>query len=150
MKEEGSKASKILAISGIILGVLAVGLAVVSKKYGRNVKKKSESINENTDQPTQDKTEPRIVDQRRNENYSKLSFESPYDLILYATRSVLKEGTFRDPSEFMSKVVSSATILCESDEWFAHFPKNIDELKEILEENNLLQEYNVIIYKNYM
>ena len=148
MKEEG-KLSKVLVISGIILGFLGVAAAVISKEYKKNVKKKSENINENSDRLTQDKTKPEIVDQRRNENYLKPSFESSYDLILYVIKSVLKEGTFRDPNEFMSKVISSATILCESDEWFERFPTNMDELTEILEQNNLLQEYNVILYRNY-
>lgn len=149
MKQE-SRLSKILVISGIILGVLGVTVVAVSKKYSKNVKKKSENINENANQPTQDKTKPETEDKRRNDPCLKLSFESSYDLIVYVIKSVLKESTFKDPNEFMSKVISSATILCESDEWFADFPKNIDELKEILEENNLLQEYNVIIYKNYV
>ena len=148
MKKE-SNLSKVLVISGIILGVLGVAAAVISSEYKKNVKKKSENINENSDRPTQDKTKPEIADQRRNENYLKPSFESSYDLILYVIKSVLKEGTFKDPNEFMSKVISSATILCESDEWFEGFPTNMDELTEILEQNNLLQEYNVILYRNY-
>ena len=50
----------------------------------------------------------------------------------------------------MSAVIRIATVMCENDEWFAYFPKNMEELMKILETNNLLQEYNVKLYRNYM
>jgi hypothetical protein len=72
------------------------------------------------------------------------------DLLLYAIKSVLNSGNFNSPYDFMSNVITIATVMCENDEWFEYFPKNMDELTEILETNNLLQEYNVKLYRNYM
>ena len=158
---EGNNKSKILVIGGItILGLL--GLWVFGKnKFRKNVKIEKDSEDNNIDEEkpqtpdiqdkTQQITEPEPVVESSARNKETLPvFEDYEDLIVYSIKSVLKDAEFCDQSDFMGKVITLASILCDNDEWFNYFPKNIDELKDILERNNLLQEYNIKLYKNYV
>lgn len=159
--KEGNNTSKIVVISGLVLGFL--GLLVLGRnKFRKNVKIEKDSeennINTNEEEPQapdiQDKTnvvniEPAAESSERNKETLPV-FEDYEDLITYSIRSVLKNADFCDQSDFMGKVITLASILCDNDEWFNYFPKDIDELKEILERNNLLQEFNIKIYKNYV
>lgn len=158
--KEGNNTSKIVVAVISVLGFL--GLLVLGKKsLEKNVKieKDSEEKNINTKEEPQapdiqDKTnvvniEPNVESSERNKETLPV-FEDYEDLITYSIKSVLKDADFCDQSEFMGKVITLASILCDNDEWFNYFPKNIDELKEILERNNLLQEYNIKLYKNYV
>lgn len=158
--KEGNNTSKIVVAVISVLGFL--GLLVLGKKsLDKNVKieKDSEEKNINTKEEPQapdiqDKTnvvniEPNVESSERNKETLPV-FEDYEDLITYSINSVLKDADFCDQSEFMGKVITLASILCDNDEWFNYFPKNIDELKEILERNNLLQEYNIKLYKNYV
>lgn len=156
MKENNP--SKIVVISTIILGFL--GLAVVGRRiYKRNVGNNGhpdkEIIEEDTESDNlevQDKTDENsnpCSDSIRNKE-PKITFKDVDDLLLYAIKSVLDSENFRSPYDFMSDVICIATVMCENDEWFEYFPKNMEELTKILETNNLLQEYNVKLYRNYM
>ncbi len=159
MKE--NKSSKIVVAIIGILGFL--GLALVGRKvYSRNVSNRitdsdnnSKDIEENIEYnkpEIRDKTienNKPSSDSARNKE-SKISFKDVDDLLLYAIKSVLNSENFTSPSDFMSNVITIATVMCENDEWFEYFPKNIDELKKILEIHNLLQEYNIKLYKNYV
>lgn len=158
--KEGNNTSKIVVAVISVLGFL--GLLVLGKKsLEKNVKieKDSEEKNINTKEEPQapdiqDKTdvvniEPNVESSERNKEALPI-FEDYEDLITYSIKSVLKNADFCDQSDFMGKVITLASILCDNDEWFNYFPKNIDELKEILERNNLLQEYNIRIYKKYV
>lgn len=158
--KEGNNTSKIVVAVISVLGFL--GLLVLGKKsLEKNVKieKDSEEKNINTKEEPQapdiqDKTdvvniEPDVESSERNKEALPI-FEDYEDLITYSIKSVLKNADFCDQSDFMGKVITLASILCDNDEWFNYFPKNIDELKEILERNNLLQEYNIRIYKKYV
>lgn len=154
-----NKSSNIVVIGGLILGFL--GLVFIGKKiYDRNVGNnrnpdKNDYMEENIEpdiSESQDKTEEDIKpssDSVRNKE-SKVSFKDVDELLLYAIRSVLDSENFRSPYDFMSSVITLATVMCENDEWFEYFPKDMEELKRILEINNLLQEYNVKLYKNYV
>ena len=158
--KEGNNTSKIVVAVISVLGFL--GLLVLGKKsLEKNVKieKDSEEKNINTKEEPQapdiqDKTdvvniEPNVESSERNKEALPV-FEDYEDLITYSIKSVLKNADFCDQSDFMGKVITLASILCDNDEWFNYFPKNIDELKEILERNNLIQEYNIRIYKKYV
>jgi len=154
-----NKSSNIVVIGGLILGFL--GLVFIGKKiYDRNVGNnrnpdKNDYMEENIEpdiSESQDKTEEDTKpssDSVRNKE-SKVSFKDVDELLLYAIKSVLDSENFRSPYDFMSSVITLATVMCENDEWFEYFPKDIEELKRILEINNLLQEYNVKLYKNYV
>ena len=158
MKE--NKSSKIVVtIIGILgfLGLAFVGKRIYSKNVGNNGHPdNSDNIEENIEDPS--KTE--IQDKKTENNKPcsgsarnkepKITFKDVDDLLLYAIKSVLNSGNFNSPYDFMSSVITIATVMCENDEWFEYFPKNMDELTEILETNNLLQEYNVKLYRNYM
>lgn len=159
MKE--NKSSKIVVAIIGILGFL--GLALVGRRiYSKNVSNRttdsdnnSKNIEENIEYSKpeiQDKTIENnrpSSDSARNKE-SKISFKDVDDLLLYAIKSVLNSENFTSPSDFMSNVITIATVMCENDEWFEYFPKNIDDLKKILEIHNLLQEYNIKLYKNYV
>lgn len=159
MKE--NKSSKIVVAIIGILGFL--GLALVRRKiYSKNVGNKidpdnnskniEENIIDNSKPEIQDKTienNKPSSDSARNKE-SRISFKDVDDLLLYAIKSVLNSENFASPSDFMSNVITIATVMCENDEWFEYFPKDIDELKKILEIHNLLQEYNIKLYKNYV
>lgn len=159
MKE--NKSSKIVvAIIGILgfLGLALVGRKIYSKNVGNkidpdnNSKNIEENIIDNSKPEIQDKTienNKPSSDSARNKE-SKISFKDVDDLLLYAIKSVLNSENFASPSDFMSNVITIATVMCENDEWFEYFPKDIDELKKILEIHNLLQEYNIKLYKNYV
>lgn len=154
-----NKSSNIVVIGGLILGFL--GLVFIGKKiYDRNVGNnrnpdKNDYMEENIEpdiSESQDKTKEDTKpssDSVRNKE-SKVSFKDVDELLLYAIRSVLDSENFRSPYDFMSSVITLATVMCENDEWFEYFPKDMEELKRILEINNLLQEYNVKLYKNYV
>lgn len=158
MKE--NKSSKIVA--RILLGLGLLGLAFVGKiVYSKNVGNNghpdnSNNIGENIKEPGKTEIQDKTIenskpcsDSARNKE-PKITFKDVDDLLLYAIKSVLNSGNFNSPYDFMSQVIRIATVMCENDEWFEYFPKNIDELKTILELNNLLQEYNIILYKNYV
>lgn len=159
MKE--NKSSKIVvAIIGILgfLGLALVGRKIYSKNVGNkidpdnNSKNIEENIIDNSKPEIQDKTienNKPSSDSVRNKE-SRISFKDVDDLLLYAIKSVLNSENFASPSDFMSNVITIATVMCENDEWFEYFPKDIDELKKILEIHNLLQEYNIKLYKNYV
>jgi hypothetical protein len=159
MKE--NKSSKIVvAIIGILgfLGLALVGRKIYSKNVGNkidpdnNSKNIEENIIDNSKPEIQDKTienNKPSSDSARNKE-SRISFKDVDDLLLYAIKSVLNSENFASPSDFMSNVITIATVMCENDEWFEYFPKDIDELKKILEIHNLLQEYNIKLYKNYV
>ena len=154
-----NKSSNIVVIGGLILGFL--GLVFIGQKiYDRNVGNnrnpdKNDYMEENIEpdiSESQDKTKEDTKpssDSVRNKE-SKVSFKDVDELLLYAIRSVLDSENFRSPYDFMSSVITLATVMCENDEWFEYFPKDMEELKRILEINNLLQEYNVKLYKNYV
>ncbi len=154
-----NKSSNIVVIGGLILGFL--GLVFIGKKiYDRNVGNnrnpdKNDYMEENIEpdisefqDKTKEDTQPSSDSVRNKE--SKVSFKDVDELLLYAIKSVLDSENFRSPYDFMSSVITLATVMCENDEWFEYFPKDMEELKRILEINNLLQEYNVKLYKNYV
>lgn len=154
-----NKSSNIVVIGGLILGFL--GLVFIGKKiYDKNVGNnrnpdKNDYMEENIEpdiSESQDKTKEDTKpssDSVRNKE-SKVSFKDVDELLLYAIKSVLDSENFRSPYDFMSSVITLATVMCENDEWFEYFPKDMEELKRILEINNLLQEYNVKLFKNYV
>lgn len=159
MKE--NKSSKIVVAVIGILGFL--GLALVGRRiYSKNVSNKNDSDNnsKNIEENIIDNSKPEIQDKTIENNKpssdsarnkeSRISFKDVDDLLLYAIKSVLNSENFASPSDFMSSVITIATVMCENDEWFEYFPKDIDELKKILEIHNLLQEYNIKLYKNYV
>ncbi len=158
MKE--NKSSKIVA--RILLGLGLLGLAFVGKiVYSKNVGNNrhpdnSNNIGENIKEPGKTEIQDKTIENSKpcsgsaRNKEPKITFKDVDDLLLYAIKSVLNSENFNSPYDFMSQVIRIATVMCENDEWFEYFPKNIDELKKILELNNLLQEYNIILYKNYV
>ena len=148
-----SNSSKILKISGILLGIFGL----VSLIYYRREKNVSSNVetqkSDGEDSRQEEKTEHdehiSALIKNDHKEAERLSFSDPDELIEYVLREVLKDKEFSSGEEFLEKVITMSSLLCENYEWFNYFPKNSSELGEILDKYGLRQQFNVQLYNKY-
>lgn len=141
-----SNSSKILKISGILLGIFGL-VSLIYYRRGKNVSSKVETQKSEGKDSSQECTEEHDERPLRKEtNHQRVSFSEPEDLLVYSIKEVLTANEFSSRAEFLEKVITISSLLCDNYEWFNYFPKNSSELEEVLNRYGLLQQFNVQLY----
>ena len=150
-----SSSSKILKLGGIIgLGIFGLAGFIYWKRI-KNVSEnrteegnaqKSDADPETTKEMNQDEdVKPASVKTKK-----KTEFSSAEELIEDTLRTVLKEDQFGSSDEFLNNFITIATTTCDDYSWFDYFPKNSDELREVLDKYGLLKQFDVQLYNKFM
>ena len=144
-----SNSSKILKISGILLGIFGL-VSLIYYRREKNVSSNVETQKSEGKDSSQDRTEEHDeCPLKKEENHQRVSFSEPEDLLRYSIKESLMADEFNSKAEFLEKVITISSLLCDNYEWFNYFPKNSSELEEVLDRYGLLQQFNVQLYNKY-
>ncbi len=153
-----SSLSKLAVLGTIILGFLGTTVLGLKKKDKNKEKTRKEDNNTKSNDVqriSENKTEtakevsPAVATNERKQvalRRTIKTYNDVDDLLVDVLREVLKEAEFSNSTEFMGNFIQKSVVLCDNNNWYDYFPKNIEEMEDLLKKYNLFNEYNAIIF----